>query len=104
LGTLGDKLALKELLKMMEAQKTPLSYGLMDNELHEYAAKLSGLGVVSAETAFELLVHQRFGLANAVTSSEKKKALKKARRWLDDNFGALTLDRTHGYYVAPAGK
>jgi hypothetical protein len=103
-AAMGDKTALQDLLKMVEAHKAPLSYGLIDDAVHDYVDKLPSIGVVPAEQAFELLAHQRFGLTSAVTASEKKKALKKAQRWLSQNLNALTLDPKHEYYVQPAKK
>ena len=87
------------LLKIVEAHKAPLAYGLMDDELRGYALRLPALGVISAEQAFELLAHERFGLVLATHASEKKKALKKAQQWLAENFANLKLDKRHGYYT-----
>ncbi len=104
LGTLGDKSSLENLLKMIAAKKAPLSYGLMDDELRRYAARLPALGIISAEQAFELLAHQHFGLTAAVSAKEKMKAYKDAEMWLTENYQTLTLDKKHGYYVSPPAK
>jgi hypothetical protein len=103
-GTLGDKTALQDLLTMCEAHKSPLSVPMMDETMRGYAAKLPALGIVSAEQAFELLAHQRFGFTAAMSASEKKKAVKKACSWLTQTLPSLTLDKKSGYYVLPAAK
>jgi hypothetical protein len=104
LGSLGEKESLQDLLKIIESHKSPLAYGIMDDETRALAARLPTYGVVPAEQGFELLTHQRFGLASANTASEKKRALKKAERWLEENLPALTLDRSRGYFVTPSSK
>jgi hypothetical protein len=101
LGTLGDKNAVQDLLKMIEAKKMPLSFGIMDDTMQGFAARLPPLGVIPAEQAFELLTHQRFGLTTAVTAREKRKSYNKALRWLADHFMTLTIDKKRGYYVTP---
>jgi hypothetical protein len=101
LGSMGDKNAVQDLLKMIETRKQPLSFGLMDETLQSHAARLPALGIIPAEQAFELLTHQNFGLSAAVTAGEKRKSYGKALRWLADNFAALKLDRKRGYYVLP---
>jgi hypothetical protein len=98
-GSLGDKTALQDLLKIIETHKAPLSFGIMDDALYAYVEKLPGVGVLPAEQAFELLAHQHFGLITSATAGEKRKALKKARRWLSENIEKLTLDPKHGYYI-----
>ncbi len=99
-GSLGDKTALEDLLKMIESHPTPLAFGIMDEQIRGYAAKLPGYGIVPAEQAFELLTHQRFGLSDARVAADKKRAYKKARRWLSENFTTLALDKKRGYYVS----
>ncbi|OGR92679.1 MAG: hypothetical protein A2992_10255 [Elusimicrobia bacterium RIFCSPLOWO2_01_FULL_59_12] len=103
-GSMGDKTALQDLLQFIDTHRAPLTYGLMDDTLRGYAARLPAYGVISAEQAFELLTHQRFGLAAAASPGEKRKAYKKAHRWLTQSGAALTLDKKHGYYVLPPPK
>lgn len=98
-GTLGDKNALKDLLQMIEDQPHPLSFSIMDDDARASMGTLRTLGIIPAEQAFELLVHQVFDFDGASTRSEKKKAIQKARKWLHKNFDDLTLDRRRGYYV-----
>jgi hypothetical protein len=100
-GTLGDQTALKDLLAVIKTHKAPLSYGIMDDTARTAAAKLPMYGLLPAEQAFELLAHQRFGLSSANSPREKKKAYKKAERWLIENENKLILDKKHGYYVTP---
>src|SRR6185312_3497247 len=101
-GALGDKTALKDLLRLIEKNPEPLSTALMDDETRSYAEFLHTVGSLPAEQAFELLSHHAFGLASASTRSEKKKALKKAEAWLHENESSLSLDKRRGYYVNAA--
>jgi hypothetical protein len=100
LAQMGDKNALQDLLKMIEAKKMPLSFGIMDDVMKGYAARLPALGQVPAEQAFEMLTNQDFGLATAPTAREKRKNYNKALRWLADHSMTLKLDKKRGYYVS----
>lgn len=97
-GSLGDKTALSDLLKTIEEHREPLSYGLMDDALHSYMEFLHTVAVIPAEQAFELLSHQTFGFRAANTRNEKKKAFRKAEKWLRANLADLTFDSIHGYF------
>lgn len=99
-GSLGDKEALEDLLNRIEKRGSPLSFYLMDDALRAYAQTLRTVGVIPAEQAFELLTHHVFDFENAGTRSEKKKVVKKAKRWLAKNGKALSFDRRRGYYVS----
>lgn len=98
-GSMGDKTALEDLLKMIDAQPAPLSFGIMDEQIRGFAAKMPAYGIVPAEQAFELLTHQRFGLSDARTAGDKRRAYKKARQWLIQNGAQLSLDKKRGYYT-----
>jgi hypothetical protein len=98
-GSLGDKTALTDLLKAVEEHRQPLSYGLMTDPLQPMEVFLRTVGIVPAEQAFELLAHQVFGLKTANTRAEKKKAFRKAEKWLHANFNSLQFDAAHGYFV-----
>src|SRR5262249_3831152 len=82
-GSLGDKLALIDLLTLMERHKAePLSYKIMDDDARLMLTTLRTVGVVSAEQAFQLLCHNNFELETAGTAKDKKKAFNKAKSWL----------------------
>ncbi len=98
-GSLGDKTALRDLLAYIEGHPSPLSLGIMDDDLKTAAQSLHSFGVIPAEQAFELLAHRAFGFNDAATRSAKKKSLEKGRKWLDQNYNLLSLDRRRGYYV-----
>lgn len=100
-GTLGDPGALVHLLSILdEHQEQPLAYGIMDEQVRSFVAFLRQVGVVPAEQAYELLAHRTFNFADASTPSEKRKAFKQARKWLEQNAKGLKFDRKRGYYIA----
>jgi hypothetical protein len=100
-GTLGDKTALADLLRVIERhQSNPFSLKIMDDDGRNLLQSLRTVGVVSAEQAFELLSHTSFQFEGAMTSREKKKAFKKAMRWLKENSPRLELDPRRGFYAA----
>jgi len=103
-GSLGDKTALRDLLKIIEKHRTqPLSFNIMDDNVRSYVQTLHTGGVIPAEQAFELLAHHVFDFDGVSTRSEKKKAVQAAERWLKNNESQLTFDRRRGYFTTPAG-
>jgi hypothetical protein len=104
-GSLGDKAALVDLLRLLEKHQTdPLSYKIMDDDARTLLTTLRTVGVIPAEQAFELLCHHNFDFDAAFTAKEKKKAYKQAKAWLTKNAAQLTLDRRRGYYVVSSEK
>lgn len=104
-GSLGDKSALVDLLKMIGDHKTdPLTFSLMQDEARTVLNTLRTVGVVPAEQAFELLCHHSFNFIGVSTASEKKKAFKNAKSWLEKNIKNMVLDRRRGYYAIPSGE
>ena len=102
-GALGDKIALVELLKIIDKHQTePLSYKIMDDDARTMLTTLRTVGVIPAEQAFQLLVHTNFEFESATTAKEKKKAFKKAKAWLKENATRLALDKRRGYFTAPS--
>lgn len=102
-GVLGDKAALSDLLAMIDHNPQPFSFAIMDQTVHGFVDILHSAGMLPAEQAFEALTHQSFGFTEANTRSEKKKALRAARRWLAKNGEVLVYD-AHGYFVLPSEK
>lgn len=84
-GSLGDKGVLRDLLVRIEQNPQPSSYALMNDHVRDLVKPLSQAGVISPEQAFELLSHQFFNLASAQSRGDKKKAVRKAARWLDEH-------------------
>jgi hypothetical protein len=101
-GSLGDKTALRDLLNSIEKNPAPPALPIMDDTVRAYVQTLHTVGVVSAERAFELLCHSTFELNTALTKSDEKKAVRKAKRWLDENEASLVFDRRRNYFVIPA--
>jgi len=100
-GTLGDPAGLVNLLSVLDShQKRPLTYGMMDEQVRSFIPFLRQVGVVPAEQAYELLAHRRFDFDSAATPSEKRKAFKVARQWLESNAKGLKFDRKRGYYIS----
>src|SRR5258708_39281962 len=97
-GSLGDRVALVDLLRMIGKNPRPLSYNIMEDSVRTYAQTLHTLGILPAEQAFELLTHHVFDFDSAATAAEKSKAIKKARAWLTDHAQGLTFYRRRGYY------
>ncbi|MFA5975427.1 MAG: hypothetical protein WC859_04595 [Elusimicrobiota bacterium] len=100
-GSLGDKMALRDLLGLIEKKGAPLSFYMMDDNARSYAKTLHTVGVISAEQSFELLAHHVCDFRDVDTRREKKKAIKKAKQWLDKNWDKLTFDRRRRYFVLP---
>lgn len=104
-GSLGDKTALGDLLKIMEKHRDqPLSFNIMDDNVRLYVQTLHTVAVIPAEQAFELLTHHVFGFDAAVTRSQKKKAFQAAEKWLKAHENELTFDRRREYFSIPSGK
>jgi hypothetical protein len=104
-GSLGDRAALVDLLRIMEKHKAqPLSYKIMDDDARGYLTPLRTVGVIPAEQAFELLCHRNFDFNSAYTPKEKKKAFKAAQSWLKQNATRLALDPRRGYYTVSSDK
>lgn len=99
-GSLGDKSALVDLLHWIEKSPRPFTFSIMDDDARASMDVLRTVGVIPAEQAFELLAHQVFDFDGASTKSEKKRALQKARRWLEDNYDHLLFDRRRGYFLS----
>ncbi len=103
-GSLGDATVFGDLLKLIEQSPLPLSQGIMDQNLHATVDGLRATGQLSAEQVFEFLTRQDFGLVSAATKSERKKAVKAARRWYEQNASNLIYDATRGTFNIPVSK
>lgn len=101
-GSLGDKTALRDLLQIIEDNPAPLSFRIMDDDSRALMDYVRTVGILPAEQAFELLAHQSFDFDGAETRSQKKRAIKKAHRWVSDNYNSITLDRRRGYFRVQA--
>jgi len=102
LGSLGDKNALQDLLKIIGRHRAqPLSFNIMDDNVRFYVQTLHTVVVIPAEQAFELLTHHVFGFDAAVNRSQKKKAVQAAERWLKDHEDQLTFDKRREYFTLP---
>ncbi len=99
-GSLGDKTALRDLLVKISAHPSPLTFTIMDDDARTTLDILRTVGVVPAEQAFELLAHQAFDFDGAATRSDKKKATQKAKRWLDEHYDTLMIERRRGYFLS----
>jgi len=99
-GSLGDKTALVDLLKLTELhQRQPMAWMITEEETRRSLSTLRSIGIIPAETALELLCHRSFGFDSAESIRQKMKAYEKAKRWLLENASRLKLDRRRGYYV-----
>jgi hypothetical protein len=99
-GSLGDKMALVDLLRMIEShQNDPPSYKIMDEGARILMGSVRTVGILPAEQAYALLCHTDFGFEVAMTPKEKKRAYKLAKSWLNANVKHVSLDHRRGYYT-----
>ena len=101
-GFLNDRAALRDLLTAVQRNTPPPSSWIMDDTIRGLVLPLQGVGVVSAESAFERLCHQRFELTTVRTRREKKKVIRKAVRWLDGSEASLVFRSSGAYFAPPA--